>query len=310
MENIYDYVKSVFMPFEYSGNNVSGIPYQGPITIQTANIAINESENHLLSDSSWYEILIVTPSLYDDGTGTDTSSALFAVYCKTSPNTISGQNLENRYIGTPNNRLYSDGRAVSLEKASLYIEVNRPVQYEACMFVKTSSYFAENPDEMFNVHKKYEGNIQINEKLWINTIPIFTEIRSMSNQAYRQGISVHYLIRIKRLNPLITSVYVRKTPKSIIARYPRATTSVNSHIEAKSLPLGFTQYVFEKLRDKYSFIVIDQTNTELVSAKKLELEMDIKTAVNELSEELYGMFKHIGSVNLTKLINFVIFYIE
>lgn len=296
------------MPFAYSSTKyIPDIPYKG---IRGSLFGTGTPQTYTVPPGSNVEALLVSPCLVIGGTG-GAMTELVAFYSRLNP-TATG-NLSTRYSISSDamNLSTSNQPSVYLHKACGFINATGPVTYEACMFVKTLADTAETPDQMFSLHTKTSGVLQPSDKFWINALPVYFEKRSSDdvNNTYRPGVCVHYLIKITNNGTSNTTVYVNGGNAYIVAERDNVNNDVSALV-IKSSPIGFTQYVLEKLRSKHCFMVLNDSDATAVAEKKAEIEADIKLAINELAQDWYDMVKAIPGIDLSKLINFIIFYLE
>lgn len=307
METTYEYFKSVFMPFAYTGTKyIPDIPYQG---VRRLSVGSASDKTYIVPPGGNVEALLVSPCLVT-GTYDSSFSELVSFFSVLNPTLTGG--ISSRYGTTSDTMNLGSSSQVPmyLHKACGSISATGPVTYEACMFVKTLATTAETPDQMFSLHATVSGVLQPSDNFWINTLPVYFEKNSLDNTAgvYRQGTCVHYLVRITNNGTTNTTVYV--TGSSYIVGERDGVTTNDGTLAIKSSPLGFTQYVLEKLRSKHCFMVLDKNDTNAVTAKKTEIETDIKQAITELAQDWYDLMKAVPGIDLTKLINFIIFYLE
>lgn len=304
METTYEYFKSVFMPFAYTNTKyIPDSPYKKNKGIASL---IGNDKVYTVQPGGVVEVLSICPYL---SITNGTVSGIIKIFSALDP-TLSG-NTEQRYSGGIVLGLSSPQPATSLHRACASIYANVPVTYEACMYVKTSGDVAELPENMFLFNKKYSGVLQPPDKFWINMIPLYFEKKSHDNlnNSYLPGTNVHYMVRIINTGTSPATVYVNKNSDSTIVENDIISGSgVTTPLTTS--PIGFTHYVLERLRDKHCFMVLDNTNSVAVNAKKTEIEADIKNEINELAKNWYDLMKVIPGIDLSKLNNFIIFYLE
>lgn len=307
MDKTYEYFKSVFMPFAYIDTKYfPDIPYKG-LRGGVTNLGVDQT--YTVPPGENVEAILISPCLITGGVDSSYSEVV-SFFSKLNP-TATGD-LHLRYNTSDSiNMSVSNQVAMYLHKACGFIHATGPVTYEACMFVKTLATTSQTPDEMFSLHTKTSGVLQPSDKFWINTLPVYFEKRSFdsSSNTYRPGVSVHYLIRITNNGTSNATVYVKGGIGNTVGERDTLTTD-NSAWVIKSSPLGFTQYVLEKLRSKHCFMVLNNSDATAVATKKAEIEADIKLAINELAQDWYDMLKAIPGIDLSRLINFIIFYLE
>ena len=304
METTYEYFKAVFMPFAYTGMKyVPDRPQQNNRGILNAS-AVDQS--YTVGPGGVVEALMICPFL----STTQPSSSSMVLFLSGLGPTSNGTVFQ-RYTHTNVLRVSTIQNPVSLHMACGSIHADDPVTYEACMFVKTTGDASQLPDDVFSFNTKYSGVLQPPNKLWINTIPVNFSKKSNDylNNVYLPGTNVHYIVRITNTGTNPTTVYVRGNATSAVVDRELIVGNIVS-VPLKTSPSGFTHYVLERLRNKHCFMVLNDTDPAAVATKKIEIEADIKNEINELAKNWYDLMKAVPGIDLTKLINFIIFYLE
>lgn len=301
-QTMYRYIQSVAMPFAYPGNFVPGISIGSNRYVKEGTIA---PRTYTLGTTDVLEVLLISPNYYLANT----------LYCKPAVllsklNPSSTTTLESRY-GMANDVFQEyevSGVPTYLRKASGRIISTGAMRCEVVTYTKTVS---DTPVTIENLTttglaSSMIYNVPGNHQFWINAFPQQLEKRCMAVGVYLPAQSLHQLVRISNVSG--NNIQVNLTGVMLLEKTDPSFTTIPTVIS--QTPFGLTNYILERLRNSYSFVVYNPYDPVAVVMDRQLLITRIKSVIKDLSTEWYDMLKAIPGINLKKLINFVIFHLE
>jgi hypothetical protein len=301
---MFRYIQSVALPPAYPD------PYVPDISIKNDRFVSTETVRpitYTLNADQTLEVLLIAPCYYP---GSSTISKKAVLLSKVNPQIITS--LDARYNVANDVFPYVEEleKPGYCHKVSACITATGLTNFEGMWYMKSITTGVATTQLGLtnggNASPKTIFDIPQNHQLWINYFPENTEKRTLALGAYLPGRSMHYMARFK--NPSFEPIKITVTGQCLVEKVDE--TSNIAPVVVKQTPLGITQHLFEQIRSDYTFVVWNPIDAIAAKSARITLREKLGNALNSVVSQWYDMMKEIPNIDLTKLTNFIIFYLE